>query len=272
MRVGICSFSFHRLLAAGRHDIFRFIEDSRSLGCTELDPWNAHIALIRKNDESVQADREPAELLSGEEQAYVARIREAADEAGLPFGTIAVDGAHVYDADPKKRRINRLRAYRWLEVAARLGARQVRIDCGGPEDLPPDVLAIVKDGYADIIERAGGIEVLVENHWGPSVVPDHVVTLLTSIQGLGLLYDTHNWKAGKRDEGRAKCARHARAVHIKTLDWDAPADEDLAADVRALWDAGYKGPWGIESVPKDGDEYEAAKKSIALLGTLLPGP
>jgi sugar phosphate isomerase/epimerase len=273
MRIGICSFSFHRLLAAGRQDVFQYITDCRDLGCTELDPWNAHLALVRKNDEAVTPEREPSQLLSDEERDYVQRVREAADAAGLGFGTIAADGAHIYDPDPKKRRVQRLRAYRWLDVAARLGARQVRIDCGGPEDLPADVLAVIQDGYADIIERAGAIEVLVENHFGPSIVPDNVVKLLESIAGLGLLYDTHNWKAGTHAEARVKCARFARAVHIKTLAWNdagEPVGSDIAADVRALWGAGFRGPWCIESVPKDGDEHAGVMRTIGLLEKLVP--
>jgi hypothetical protein len=39
--------------------------------------------------------------------------------------------------------------------------------------------------------------------------------------------------------------------------------------MRILQEAGYQGCWGIESVPRQGDEYEAAKKSIALVRRVL---
>ena len=38
--ISICSYSFHRLLAAGKQDIFRYITDCKELGCTGLDAWN----------------------------------------------------------------------------------------------------------------------------------------------------------------------------------------------------------------------------------------
>ena len=44
---------------------------------------------------------------------------------------------------------------------------------------------------------------------------------------------------------------------------------DIPRAMRMLQDAGYKGSWGIESVPRQGDEYEAAKKSVALVRRVL---
>src|SRR5262245_52597075 len=138
MRIGICSYSFHRLLAEGKQDIFKFIDDCKALGCTQLDPWNSHLAEVRAADDHVARGVPPEEAgkLTPAERAYVERVRDAGKKSGLPFGTIAVDGAHIYEAEAEKRDVNRARAYRWLEVAAILGARQVRIDAGGPESMP----------------------------------------------------------------------------------------------------------------------------------------
>ena len=276
MQLSICSFSFHRLLAAGKQDIFKFITDCKELGCTQLDPWNAHLSVIRSGDEVIHAGHNPSESnhLSALDTDYIHQVKAAADEAGLPFGTIAVDGAHIYEADPEARDANRQRAYRWLDVAQMLGAKQVRIDAGGPEDMPDDVFEIIKEGYADVIARAHdkGIEVLVENHWGPTVIPDNVVKLLENVPGLGLLLDTHNWKRELRDEGRLKCAKYAKGLHIKTLNWDTDGNEvgeDVPTAIRIVQEAGYKGCWGIESVPSDGDEYGGARKTIALLEKLV---
>jgi sugar phosphate isomerase/epimerase len=278
MQIGICSFSFHRLLAAGKQDIFKFITDCKELGCTQLDPWNAHLSPLTSGDEVIHAGRNPSrsDHLSAADEEYIRSVRRAADEAEIPFGCIAVDGAHIYEPTEEARAANRARAYRWLDVAHTLGASQVRIDAGGPEDLPDDVFAIIQEGYRDVIDRAAplGIEVIVENHWGPTIIPDNVVRLLENIPGLGYLLDTHNWKRELRDEGRAKCAKYATATHIKTLKWDDQGNEvgeDVATAVQLLKDAGYSGCWSIESVPPDDDEYGAAQRTIALLHKLVEG-
>src|SRR5262249_1861374 len=152
MQIGICSFSFHRLLAAGKQDIFRYITDCKQLGCTQLDPWNAHLSVIRSGDKVLEAGRNPGRsqhLLSAADEAYIEQVRQAALDAKMPWGTIAVDGAHIYEPTSEARDANRARAYRWIDVAAKLGAKQVRIDAGGPEDLPADVFSIIRDGYRD---------------------------------------------------------------------------------------------------------------------------
>lgn len=277
VEIGICSYSFHRLLGAGKQDIFQYIRDCKELGCTQLDPWNYHLDLIRKNDEKVQDEyfMDAAHLLSDEEVDYLNRVKAAADVVCLPFGLIAADGAHIYEPESDKRAVNRARAYRWLEAAGRLGAKQVRIDAGGPEEMPVEAYTIIREGYRDVIDRAGekGIGVLVENHWGPTVLPDNVIRLLEGVPDLGLLLDTHNWKAGYRDEGRARCARYAKGLHIKTLHWDDAGNEvgeNVEEAIKLLLEAGYHGVWGIESVPDDGDEYAGARKTIALIRRMVP--
>src|SRR5688500_10788332 len=169
MEIGICSFSFHRLLAAGKQDIMRYIGDCRELGCTQLDPWNAHLTVLKDGT---------GPLTPAEEQ-YIEEVEETADTSGLPWGTLAVDGAHIYEPTDAARIANRQRAYRWLDIAGKFGFEQVRIDAGGPEEMPDDVLKIIQEGYQDLIARAKplGIQILMENHWGVSLIPDNVVKL-----------------------------------------------------------------------------------------------
>jgi sugar phosphate isomerase/epimerase len=170
--------------------------------------------------------------------------------------------------------VNRAAAYRWLDVAARLGARQVRIDAGGPETMPDEVFEIIVSGYNDVINRASdlGLMVLIENHWGPSIIPENVIKLLTEVDGLGLLFDSGNWADGRQADGWTMCASYASAVHIQTFEFDAEGNDptvDIARVVRLLAASGYEGVWGIESIPHDGDEYGAVKKTAALIARTL---
>jgi len=275
MDISICSYSFHRLLAARQQDVFQYIDACKRLGCTQLDPWNGHLTELRNGDDTIHDDgtgtRDGSRYLSSGDAKYIEQLKQAADRVGLPFGCIAVDGAHIYEADVQKRRDNRSRAYRWMEVAARLGAKQVRIDSGGSEELTDDAFAIIKEGFGDVIAvgRRGGVEVLVENHWGPTKIPDNVEKMLKHIPGLGFLWDSHNWKRELRDQGRVKCARYARCTHLKSFAFDAEgnetSDEEAAGALRTLKQSGYRGCWGVESVPDDGDELTAAANTIALI-------
>jgi sugar phosphate isomerase/epimerase len=270
--IGICSFSFHRLLAEGRQDIFQYILDCKELGATQLDPWNAHLAPIRSGDDVLHAGHNPDDSMHLEAQdvEYIDRVKAAADEAGLPFGCIAVDGAHIYEADPDKRAANRARAYRWLNVAQRLGAQQMRIDSGGAAELNDEELAVIVEGYRDLIDRAkpAGIQIVVENHWGPTTDPDQLLRLLDAVPGLGFLHDLHNWRPEVRDRGRRLLADRSDCLHVKTFAFDETGDdpdEKAREGLQLLKDAGYRGAWGVESVPRDGNEIDGARRTIELI-------
>ena len=275
MDLSICSYSFHRLLEAGQQDVFQYISDCHTLGCTQLDLWNGHLPSLL-DDEARSPSSFTLEYgeLSADEMDYLARIKAAADRAGLPFGCLAVDGAHIYEPGAEAQQAQQIKAYRWLNIAKQLGAQQIRIDSGGPPEMPEDVLEIIIAGYNDLISRAGekGMEVVIENHWGASRIPENVVQIMEAVPGLGLLFDTGNWPDELRETGWTQCARYARATHLKTYAFDADGNEttvDIPRAMHILQEAGYQGSWGIESVPREGDEIQAAKKSVALVRRVL---
>lgn len=271
MQLSICSFSFHRLLAEGQQDIFRYISDCKDLGCTQLDPWNAHLAQLEDRDAHTLTGQSPhAADLVAQDAEYLGRVKAAADEAGLPFGCIAVDGAHIYDDKPEWRRKFRDKAYRWIEVSRILGARQIRIDAGGRHEMTDEMFHVIVEGFHDLVARGreAGLEIVMENHWGASQVPENVVRILDAVPGLGLLFDTNNWAEGMQERGWEMCARYAHITHIKTFSFDESGNDpsvDLHRAITLLKESGYNGCWGIESCPVDGDEYAGARKTIELV-------
>ncbi len=275
MELSICSYSFHHLLEAGKQDVFQYISDCHALGCTQLDLWNGHLpSLLDDEARSPSSFTQEYAQLSAAEMDYLARIKASAAGVGLPFGCLAVDGAHIYESTPEKQQAQRIKAYRWLNIAEQLSAQQIRIDSGGTPEMPDEMLEIIAAGYNDLIPRAGekGMHIVIENHWGASRVPENVVRILEAVPGLGLLFDTGNWPEGQREKGWSMCARYARATHIKTYAFDAEGNEstvDIPRAVHILQAEGYQGSWGIESVPRQGDEIEAAKKSVALVRHLV---
>jgi len=275
MQLSIGSYSFHRELALGRQDIFKYITDCKAFGCTQLDPWNGHLAQLKEGDEALQAGGDPeGAQLSAQDDGYIERVRAAADDAGLPFGCLAVDGAHVYDDDSELRQVLRNRAYRWIDIAHTLGAKQIRLDSGGTYEMPDEMFDIIVEGYRDLVKRAGdiGIAVIMENHFGASQIPENVIRILEAVPEVGLLLDTNNWAEGRKVDGWRMCAPYAKATHIKTFNIGEDGQEataDLPKAINLLLDAGYNDVWGIESCPVDGDEYLGVQQTIALVERVL---
>jgi len=276
MQLSICSFSFNHLLAQGQQDVFQYISTCKEFGCTQLDPWNGHLAQLQSGDQVLEAGRDPehAELSVRDEEDYIQRVKEAGNAAGLPFGCLAVDGAHIYDEKPEYRALFRSRAYRWIEIAQTLGAKQIRLDSGGSHEMPDEMFDIIVEGFRDLVARGreAGVEVVMENHWGASQVPENVVRILEAAPGLGLLFDTNNWAPGRQEDGWKMCAKYARITHIKTFNVsddlvEASADVDKA--IGLLVEAGYDGCWGIESCPEHDDEMTGVRKTIQLTRNAL---
>lgn len=253
MQYSVCSYSFHRTFAAGEMDIFSYISWCKDHGFTQLDPWMHH-------------------LMDGfEDDSFIARVKAAGDAAGLPFGCIAVDGAHMYEPTAEARAANRQKAYRWIEIAAQLGATQIRMDAGGRNgETYEEIADIVIEGYNDVIARARphGIEIIIENHWGPTKDPNVMYKLLDAVDGLGFLYDSANWPAGTHDQAWPQYAKYASLTHIKTFSFDEAGNEpnwDIPRVIRLLREAGYSGCWGIEGESPDWDEREIVTRTLALI-------
>ena len=275
MELSIASYSFHRTLEAGNHDMFRYITDCKELGATQLEPWNGHLAPLRSSIETWKTTADPEDIqFTQEEASYLEQVKRAAIAVNLPFGCLAVDGAHIYEPAPSDRRANRAAAYKWIDVASNLAATQIRIDAGGPEDMPDDIFETIVSGYEDLVARghSRGIEILIENHWGPSKVPENAIKILEAVRGLGLLFDTNNWEDGRQEEAWEMCAGYARAVHVKPFSFDEDGNDpsvDLSKAITVLVGTGYDGCWGVESAPTDGDEYGAIVKTFALIRRVL---
>jgi sugar phosphate isomerase/epimerase len=273
IKLSIASWSFHRLLESGRQDMFKYINDCKEMGATQLDPWNGHLAPLIAGDQSLKANRVPDGHLSDAEKDYLVQVNAAAERVGLPFGCLAVDGAHIYEDNPDTRTLNRAVAYRWLEAASMLGAQMIRVDAGGPPEMPDEVFTVIVEGYRDLIGRAHqmGIELLIENHWGPSPIPEKLDRILSAVPGLGLLFDTNNFQ-GDKERAWEMFAGRAVSVHVKSFSFDEQGNDpsvNLAKAIQLLSAAGYNGAWGVESVPLDGDEYGAVEKTFALIRRTL---
>ena len=252
MHYSVCSYSFHRAFAAGSMDIFSYITWCQEQGFTHLDPWMRHLEAGFADD------------------VHIAEVKAAADAVELPFGCLAVDGGHIYEPTVEARAANRQRAYRWLAIAAQLEAKQVRIDAGGRDETLDEIFDIVVEGYTDLVGRGReyGLEVVIENHWGPTKDPQNLYKVLDAVDGLGLLFDTANWPPGTHNEAWVRYAPYARLTHIKTFSFDEAGNEpnwDIPKAIRLLREAGYDGCWGIEGESSDWDEREIVTRTLALI-------
>ena len=65
--ISIFSYSFHRTLAAGKQDIFKFITDCKELGVNNIELWSGHF-----DDGSGQPSNYPPQ-----DPAYIQKVKRA---------------------------------------------------------------------------------------------------------------------------------------------------------------------------------------------------
>ena len=87
MNISIASYSFHKTIAAGKMDVFGYLESVKyRYRLNTADIWNG---LMRSTDEG-----------------YARKVREAVDEREMDVVNYHVDGVHLWDDDPAKREQN----------------------------------------------------------------------------------------------------------------------------------------------------------------------
>ena len=195
------------------------------------------------------------------------------------------------DEDARKAGI--VVAKHWLDAAAILGAKTMRVNSGGPNYLPastagPDgypkndaIVPFFKACIESFKEMADygaekGVKVTLENHWGLTCNPVHMRIILDAVNHpfCEASPDYANWEheymifSGLKD-----IAPYTHTtVHAKF--WDRWTTNDIQRSTRILLASGYKGKFALEyeSGPWDGVEgvRYLFKEVMAALSTPTP--
>ncbi|NLF02447.1 MAG: sugar phosphate isomerase/epimerase [Anaerolineales bacterium] len=244
MKISIISYAFYGLQKAGVMDIFGYLESCRHrYGLDAADIWNGTLASL--------------------DDDHLHRVREALDERELTLACFAVDGAHIWEADPELRERNYRAALAHLRAAELLGARAVRIDIGGRDSAMSDEQfdAVVRR-YQEYAQRAfdGGYRIGPETHFGPALVPENMQRIYEAVASpaYGTLLHIGHWVEGREDEGDALVAPWTFHTHV---DWRITTT-CLERKIALLQDAGYQGYWGVEHHTGE-DEYSEVAIQVA---------
>jgi sugar phosphate isomerase/epimerase len=268
-----------------------------------LAQWSLHRAIARGELRGLDFPRYAVEnfgiravelvstLLERSDARSLAALRREADSAGSRILLVMVDDEGDLSArDLPARRDAVFRHRRWLDAAAALGCRAVRVNTGAegevewdePLDSPPVARALdaCATSCVELCEHAAaaGIDVLLENHGGLSANIPALVELCRRLAGknLGTLADFGNFAPEVGGEARYRAVEammpFAKAVSAKCFDFDAAGNEttiDFARMLRIARAAGYDGFLGIEYEGERLSEPEGVRACQRLLARLL---
>ncbi|WOK08867.1 sugar phosphate isomerase/epimerase family protein [Imperialibacter roseus] len=210
----------------------------------------------------------------GGDKEYVKELKARTDDLGVRNVLIMVDSEGELghpDAATRKQAVEN--HYKWVEAAKELGCHAIRVNLDGP-GTDEEIAKAGVGGYGSLVEfgQQAGINVIIENHFGPSTDAKWLVEVMKQVNNpyAGLLPDFGNFVRRERMEEMTieafKNAKviatfdkyesvkammpYAKGVSAKTHGFDAKGNDtetDFVKMLTIIKDSGFKGYMGIEA-------------------------
>jgi L-ribulose-5-phosphate 3-epimerase len=259
-----------------------------------LAEWSLHKALFAKKLDNLDFPRvaredygiEAVEFVNqffkdkAQDSAYLRDLKKRAADHDVTCVLIMIDGEGDLSARSKQGRDQAVANHKkWVDAAAALGCHSIRVNTGG--NYGPDNVKDAADACGALAEYGASskINIICENHGGPSSNPDALLALIQAVNNprFGTLPDFGNFP--KKDghyaidiyDAIARMMPSAKGVSAKSYDFDADGREtslDFARILKIVTDSGYHGHVGIEYEGGRLSEPEGIKATKKLLDSL----
>ncbi len=189
---------------------------------------------------------------------YLKDLKTRAKDVGVTCVLIMIDGEGDLSATDQKKRDEAVENHKkWVDAAAALGCHAIRVNTGNHYS-PTDVGGVAEAcGKLTEYGEKHDIEIICENHGGPSSNPDALLALMKAVNKptFGTLPDFGNFPKARGKytidvyDAIARMMPYAKGVSAKSYDFDASGKEtslDYARIMKIVTDAGYHGFVGIE--------------------------
>ena len=237
--ISLAQWSWHRRLfgeAEPRLDNLDFAEEAHDFGFRAVEYVNQFFK-DKAND-----------------TAYLAEMKRRADDFGVRSLLIMCDDEGALgDPDSRRRSQAVQNHHKWVRAAKYLGCHSIRVNAYS-EGSDDEQLRLAADGLRRLSEYAADykINVIVENHWGPSSDGKWLAGVIkrVNLPNCGTLPDFGNFPPEIDPyEAVEILMPYAKGVSAKSYDFDEKGDEtkiDYYRMMKIVLDAGYKGFVGIE--------------------------
>jgi sugar phosphate isomerase/epimerase len=202
--------------------------------------------------------------------SYLEELKNAAEAEGATIQNIPIDVGYICEPDENIRSGHIREIKKWIDVAAAVGSRAVRVNTG-PEHEGSDALSLAIESYRHLTEYAGelGMDVLIENHGGVSHDPDMVVRIIDAVSNerFGACPDFGGFDDAVLYQALERIMPFAKVVHAKSYSFDEEGEEtriDYGRCLDIIKASGFDGVMSIEYEGED-DQYEGVRKTKELI-------
>jgi sugar phosphate isomerase/epimerase len=184
------------------------------------------------------------------ETAYLEQLRARVKAAGAELINVQVDGDYdLASPDEAKRQQSLTRVRKYIDAAAFLGSRAVRVNPGSARGSIEQSIASMTEINRYCLTKK--LPLLTENHFGLEMDPDiHLrINQAAGPQNVYTLPDFGNYPADSMWESLKKILPQAYVVSAKAVDFDAQGNHlsyDFDRCLRLCEEAGFTGIYLVE--------------------------
>ena len=182
------------------------------------------------------------------DDAYLRELRRRLRRTKATLINVQCDERYqIGSLDATERTESLALVLRWVDAAARVGARAIRVNPGrGDYDLAMSAYAIINRAA-----RKRGLRLMIENHFGMAMDPDVHVRMVRSLgtDNVGTLPDFGNYADTDRFAALKRVLPYALQVSAKAVDFNAAGDHvsfDFDRCVRLAEASGFRGIYSVE--------------------------
>ena len=258
-QIGIQEYTFHRWLGSGKLDHLDYPALAKEkLGITHIEYWNRPF-------KGKHTDK-----------TYVGELVKRTTGEDMQNVLILVDARNQLDSRDAKARTRAIDEHKgWVDCAAQLGCKAIRVNCRSGGDRKENLGNAAK-GLGALCDYAKdtGVKIVIEPHGGHSQDPDWLLEAMKRInrRNAGLLPDFNNFGRYNRYEGVTKSLPFAPAVCAKALKFDDKGYEtntDYFKMLKIIYESDYSGVISIEFEGHGIDPIEGSLKTKALIKKAL---
>lgn len=195
--------------------------------------------------------------------AYLQELRGRIQASQAELINVQVDADYdLASVDEGVRQKSLLTVRQWIDAAATLGSRAIRINPGKPRGSVEQSIASLKE--VNQYCRAKGLPLLTENHFGIEMDPEVHLRIREGAgpDNLYTLPDFGNYPVATLWESLAKILPYAYVVSAKAVDFDAQGNHlsyDFERCIKMCEQAGFSGIYLVEQWSRKPQEYDAEK-------------
>jgi L-ribulose-5-phosphate 3-epimerase len=216
-----------------------------------------------------------------QDAAYLKDLKGRCNDLGVTCVLIMIDSEGDLSAESKEERMKAVDRHRkWVDAAKALGCHSIRVNTGNGYSATDVSRAAEACSALAEYGELNKINIICENHGGPSSNPDALLALIKAVgkDRFGTLPDFGNFQKDRREnymldiyEAIARMMPYAKGVSAKSYNFDQNGREtslDYARIMKIVTDSGYHGHVGIEYEGSRLSEPEGIKATKKLLESL----